>query len=51
MNWIGIAASFLTLRFLSIVLVIVGLVLLVSVIVWLLERRQRQNSVARRSMA
>ena len=40
LDWIGVASSFLTMRFLSVVLGIVGLVLLVSVIVWLLERRR-----------
>ena len=40
LDWIGVAASFLSIRFLSTLLVIVGLVLLVSVIVWLLERRR-----------
>jgi polar amino acid transport system substrate-binding protein len=40
LDWIGVASSFLTIRFLSVVLGISGLVLLVSVIVWLLERRR-----------
>jgi polar amino acid transport system substrate-binding protein len=40
LDWIGVAASFLTIRFLSVVLGIAGVVLLVSVIVWLLERRR-----------
>jgi polar amino acid transport system substrate-binding protein len=40
LDWIGVASSFLSIRFLSVVLGIVGLVLLVSVIVWLLERRR-----------
>jgi polar amino acid transport system substrate-binding protein len=40
LDWIGVAASFLSIRFLSSLLLIVGLVLLVSVIVWLLERRR-----------
>jgi hypothetical protein len=40
LDWIGVAASFLSIRFLSTLLVIVGLVLLVSVTVWLLERRR-----------
>ena len=42
LNWIGIAASFLTIRFLSIVLGILGLLILVSVILWLLERRHTE---------
>jgi len=40
LDWIGLAASFLSIRFLSIVLGIAGVVLLVSVIVWVLERRR-----------
>ena len=40
LDWIGVASSFLSVRFLSVVLGIVGLVLLVSVMVWLLERRR-----------
>jgi hypothetical protein len=40
LDWIGVAASFLSIRFLSTLLVIVGLVLPVSVIVWLLEGRR-----------
>ena len=40
LDWIGVAASFLSIRFLSVVLGIVGMVLLVSVIVWVLERRR-----------
>ncbi|HKM69741.1 MAG TPA: transporter substrate-binding domain-containing protein, partial [Stellaceae bacterium] len=40
LDWIGVAASFLSIRFLSVVLGIVGVVLLVSVIVWVLERRR-----------
>jgi ABC-type amino acid transport substrate-binding protein len=40
LDWIGVAASFLTIRFLSVVLGITGVVLLVSVTVWLLERRR-----------
>lgn len=40
LDWMGIAASFASIRFLSTLLVIVGLVLLVSIIVWLLERRR-----------
>ena len=51
LDWIGVASSFLSIRFLSVVLGIVGLVLLVSVIVWLLERREPRNSVVRRSRA
>jgi polar amino acid transport system substrate-binding protein len=42
LNWIGIAASFLTFRFLSIVLGILGLLMLVSLILWLLERRHTE---------
>jgi hypothetical protein len=40
LDWIGVATSFLTIRFLSVVLGIAGVVLLVSVTVWLLERRR-----------
>src|SRR5271167_756558 len=40
LDWTGVAASFLSIRFLSVVLGIVAVVLLVSVIVWLLERRR-----------
>jgi polar amino acid transport system substrate-binding protein len=40
LDWIDVAASFLTIRFLSTLLGIAGLVLLVSVIVWMLERRR-----------
>jgi polar amino acid transport system substrate-binding protein len=40
LDWIGVAASFLSIRFLSTLLGIAGIVLLVSVIVWLLERRR-----------
>jgi len=40
LDWYGVAASFLSIRFLSVVLAIVGVVLLVSVIVWMLERRR-----------
>jgi polar amino acid transport system substrate-binding protein len=40
LDWTGVAASFLSIRFLSVVLGVVGVVLLVSVIVWLLERRR-----------
>jgi ABC-type amino acid transport substrate-binding protein len=40
LDWIGVAASFLSIPFLSVVLGIVGVVLLVSVIVWVLERRR-----------
>jgi ABC-type amino acid transport substrate-binding protein len=39
LHWTGIAASFLSISFLSVALGIIGLLLLVSVIVWLLERR------------
>jgi hypothetical protein len=42
LNWLGIAASFLTLRFLSIVVGILGLLMLVSLILWLLERRHTE---------
>ncbi len=42
LNWIGVATSFLTLRFLSIVLGILGLLMLVTVILWLLERRHTE---------
>jgi polar amino acid transport system substrate-binding protein len=42
LNWIGIAASFLTLRFLSIVLGILGALMLVSIAMWLLERRHTE---------
>jgi polar amino acid transport system substrate-binding protein len=40
LDWIGVAASFLSIRFLSTLLGIAAIVLLVSVIVWLLERRR-----------
>jgi polar amino acid transport system substrate-binding protein len=40
LDWTGVAASFLSMRFLSTLLGIVGVVLLVSVIVWMLERRR-----------
>jgi polar amino acid transport system substrate-binding protein len=40
LDWIGVGASFLSIRFLSILLGIAGIVLLVSVTVWLLERRR-----------
>jgi len=39
-DWIGVTTSFLSIRFLGFVLGIAGLVLLVSVIIWLLERRR-----------
>jgi polar amino acid transport system substrate-binding protein len=42
LNWIGIVTSFLTLRFLSIVLGILGALMLVSVVMWLLERRHTE---------
>jgi polar amino acid transport system substrate-binding protein len=51
LDWIGVAASFLSIRFLSTLLGIAGIVLLVSVIVWLLERRRTAEFGAHRSKA